>query len=209
MMPAACRQDPWSTPAFDPQRSLVQAYTRLILLPARADGSKMAVIARFGTRDVCLVEPWAANAPPEGAPLRVELYDRARGHAVESMACNDLQEAEAATSELIEDAREGAFGCPPARSDQVCADTSGRETIVLQPIPINTGSSDEAGVLALADGRLVALLVRLSGRLHGTQLAGSWFMEAGFGPCAPDGQRVFATLAAAEDWLRARLVEKE
>ena len=125
MMPAACQHDPWSTPAFDPQRSLVQAYTRLILLPARADGSKMAVIARFGTRDVCLVEPWAANAPPEGAPLRVELYDRARGHAVESVACNDLRAAEAAKSELMEGAREGAFGCSPARSDQPCADTSG------------------------------------------------------------------------------------
>ncbi|MCP1561362.1 UNVERIFIED_ORG: hypothetical protein M2438_000364 [Methylobacterium sp. SuP10 SLI 274] len=116
MMPAVCLRDPWSTRAFDPQRLLVQAYTRLILLPARADGSKMAVIARFGTREICLIETLAADAPPESVALRVELYDRARGHAVESMACNDLEEAEAATTELMKDAREAVFGCSPPSS---------------------------------------------------------------------------------------------
>ncbi|MCY1640823.1 hypothetical protein [Methylorubrum sp. SL192] len=105
---------------------MVQAYTRLILLPARADGSKMAVIARFGTRDICLIETLAADAPPESVALRVELYDRARGHAVESMACNDLEEAEAATTELMKDAREAVFGCLPPSSGQPCADAAGR-----------------------------------------------------------------------------------
>ena len=101
-MPAVCLRDPWSTRVFDPQRLLVQAYTRLILLPARADGSKMAVIAQFGTREICLIETLAADAPPESVALRVELYDRARGHAVESMACNDLEEAPFTSIDEIE-----------------------------------------------------------------------------------------------------------
>ncbi|MGW5840058.1 hypothetical protein ACWFZ6_18815 [Methylorubrum extorquens] len=126
MMPVVCLRDPWSTRAFDPQRLLVQAYTRLILLPARADGSKMAVIAQFGTREICLIETLAADAPPESVALRVELYDRARGHAVESMACNDLEEAEAATTELMKDAREADFGSSPPSSGQPCADAAGR-----------------------------------------------------------------------------------
>ncbi|MER2267943.1 hypothetical protein [Methylobacterium oxalidis] len=75
----------------------------------------------------------------------------------------------------------------------------------MQPIKIDTGSSDEAGVLALADGRLVGVLVCLSGSVHGADLRGSWFLEAGFGPCLPDRNRVFATLHAAEVWLRARI----
>ncbi|WP_336491814.1 hypothetical protein [Methylobacterium nigriterrae] len=78
----------------------------------------MAVIARFGTRDVCLIEILRADASTGSAPLRVELFDRARGHAVESVACNDLEAAEAATGELMDDAREGVLGNSPTRSER-------------------------------------------------------------------------------------------
>ena len=133
-MPAACQRNLWGRHAFDLHRLLVQTYTRLIMLPANEDGSKMAVLARFGTRDVCLVEPLATDPQPEGAPLRVELYDRARGHAVESITCSDLQEAEDAATVLMEDARAGALGWPPAHSDRERAETTGRETILLRSV---------------------------------------------------------------------------
>jgi hypothetical protein len=79
------------------------------------------------------------------------------------------------------------------------------QELSLRPVPVATGCTDEAGFLVLANGRLVAVLVRLSDELHGPELAGSWFVEAGFGPCSPGGERVFATLNAAEAWIKRQL----
>ncbi len=81
-----------------------------------------------------------------------------------------------------------------------------------RPILVNTSSPDENGRLILADGRLVAVLVRVAGlqgeqggaEPGGTGLSG-WQMEAGFGPCAVPVPPLFGTLAEAGDWVRTQL----
>jgi hypothetical protein len=82
------------------QRLLILAYTRLFLLPERADGSKLTTIASFGTYDVRIVElPFCTSASTP--PLRVELYDRANRQIIDSVGCHDLQDTGAATEALI------------------------------------------------------------------------------------------------------------
>jgi len=76
--------------------------------------------------------------------------------------------------------------------------------LLLRPVPVHTGSADEDGQLVLADGRLVAVLVRLGDAAH-AGLLGAWFLEAGFGPCAQVAPPVFSDLDAAQDWIRQRL----
>jgi hypothetical protein len=102
-MAVARRRSPWARTIPDLQRTLIQAYTRLIFMPVQSDGSRSAVLARSGTRDVCLVETVAPEAAPEDMLLRLELIDHAVGHAVESVTCNDLEEAEAAIGVLVTD----------------------------------------------------------------------------------------------------------
>ena len=77
-------------------------------------------------------------------------------------------------------------------------------TFVLQPTRVATGSADEEGQLVLADGRLVAVLVRLADATH-AGLVGSWFLEAGFGPCAASKAPTFASLEAAAGWVERQL----
>ena len=87
----------------DPQRLLILAYTRLFLLPERADGSKLTCIASFGSYDVRLIElPLGRSASVP--PLWVELYDRADGRAIDSVGCHDLQDAGMATEALVAEA---------------------------------------------------------------------------------------------------------
>ncbi len=74
-------------------------------------------------------------------------------------------------------------------------------TLLLQPVPVYTGSGDQDGQLVLADGRLVAVLVRLDDQSH-AGLIGAWFLEAGFGPCAHVVAPIFSDLDAAQDWIR-------
>lgn len=75
----------------------------------------------------------------------------------------------------------------------------------IQPVPLHTGSGDEDGGLVLADGRLVAVLVRLADRAHG-ELVGHWHLEAGFGPCAEAPPHpVFDSLDAAFAWVNGQL----
>ena len=76
--------------------------------------------------------------------------------------------------------------------------------LVLKPMKVATGESGE-GRLALLDGRLVAVLVRLSD-LHGEQ-AGWWFIEKGFGPLDRPLHPTFPDLADAEAWLKAELAD--
>ncbi|MCJ2135193.1 hypothetical protein MKK69_14220 [Methylobacterium sp. J-026] len=75
--------------------------------------------------------------------------------------------------------------------------------IVLQPISIDTGSPDRDGMLVIANGLLVAVLVRLAEPEHAN--VGSWSMEAGFG--RPQGLRVpaFPALEYATHRLRRHL----
>ncbi|WP_336489601.1 hypothetical protein [Methylobacterium nigriterrae] len=79
--------------------------------------------------------------------------------------------------------------------------------ITLQPVLIETQSRDTEGRLAFVDGKLVAVLVRLSEELHGADgLAGQWCVEAGFGACATDVLSVwFDSLEAARSWIAERI----
>ena len=76
--------------------------------------------------------------------------------------------------------------------------------LTLRPIQVNTGSRDTEGRLVLVDALLVAVLVRLDGEEHGSY-RGSWFLEAGFGPCHATAQDAFGTLRDAGNWIRAQL----
>jgi hypothetical protein len=73
----------------------------------------------------------------------------------------------------------------------------------MRPIPVHTGAADEEGRLVVANGRLVAVLVRLADQVH-TSLVGCWFLEAGFGPCA-GATPVFDSLEGAQNWIADRL----
>lgn len=76
-----------------------------------------------------------------------------------------------------------------------------RPVITRQHIRIATGSSDEDGFLLFADGRLVAIFVRLSDPSHG-EMRGRWFLECGFGDWySARVPEPFTTVDAAEQWL--------
>jgi len=79
-----------------------------------------------------------------------------------------------------------------------------------QPVPVNTGSADEQGCLVFVDGRLVALLVRLSDGAHDEpELWGRWFLEAGLGPCRMEPREVtFASCEQAQAWARERVATR-
>jgi len=70
----------------------------------------------------------------------------------------------------------------------------------LEPVLVQTGSDDEEGLLVFADGRLVAVLVRLSTQ-H--EEAGYWFLEAAFG--MRDRHRTFPDLEIAQKWISGEL----
>ncbi len=76
-----------------------------------------------------------------------------------------------------------------------------------RPILVNTASPDEKGCLVLADGCLVAVLVRVGGMgvEQGRNELFGWHMEAGFGPCAVPVPLLFDTLADAVGWMRMQL----
>lgn len=72
--------------------------------------------------------------------------------------------------------------------------------LVLQPIQVWISSSEREGRLAMAGGRLLALLVKLE---EDDGDAGKWFLEIGFGPAAARSM-MFDALPDAENWLRER-----
>ncbi len=76
-------------------------------------------------------------------------------------------------------------------------------TFTLQPVRIATGFQEE-GMLVFAEGRLVAVLVRLG---DDNQVApGAWYHETGFGRFmdGPD-HPIFPNLDDAQDWIAERL----
>ena len=73
--------------------------------------------------------------------------------------------------------------------------------VTWQPIRVETGTSEEDGRLVLADGKLVAVLVRLSDEYPQPDLHGQWFVEAGFGPIFQKHE-VFSTFEDAVAWIR-------
>ena len=76
--------------------------------------------------------------------------------------------------------------------------------VTLQPVPVMTGCDDREGCLVLADGQLVAVLVRLADDMHGAQ-RGGWFLEAGFGACRSVAPPLFGDLDEAQAWVRQKL----
>ncbi len=82
-------------------------------------------------------------------------------------------------------------------------------SLSLQPIPVLLKGRASEGRLALADGQLVAVLVLLDGDVDAVELKGSWFLEAGIGPCATITPPLFPDLSEAEHWIRKRLPEPE
>ena len=75
-------------------------------------------------------------------------------------------------------------------------------TLALQPVRVAIGSEEE-GMLAFFDERLVAVLVHLS---EDNEVApGQWFLEAGFGRVDGVEHPTFPDLDAAQDWIAERL----
>lgn len=83
-------------------------------------------------------------------------------------------------------------------------DPAHKPSLRLRPVEILTDSGDNDGRLVLTKGRLVAVLVQLADQAH-AELVGSWFLEAGFGPCGTVTAPVFKSLDEAQDWIAARL----
>lgn len=77
--------------------------------------------------------------------------------------------------------------------------------LTLQPVRIETGSPDEEGCLIFADGKLLAVLVRLSAQQG--DLIGRWYLEKGFGYLDGPAQPTFPDLEAAQSWVSARIPE--
>jgi hypothetical protein len=76
-------------------------------------------------------------------------------------------------------------------------------TLTLQPVRVATGGPDEEGCLVFSEGRLIAVLVRLSEE-HGER-SGEWFFEAGFGRLDGPAHPTFAAIEDAQDWIERRL----
>ena len=57
----------------------------------------------------------------------------------------------------------------------------------MRPIPVHTGAADEEGRLVVANGRLVAVLVRLADQVH-TSLVGCWSWKPGLAPARAQRQ---------------------
>ncbi|MCJ2114497.1 hypothetical protein MKK64_25360 [Methylobacterium sp. E-025] len=72
--------------------------------------------------------------------------------------------------------------------------------LVLQPILVDTSSPDREGRLVLANGLLIAVLVRLDTPEH--EVGPGWFVEAAFGRLVGISAPIFDTLEEATRWLR-------
>ncbi|WP_244537286.1 hypothetical protein [Methylobacterium pseudosasicola] len=75
--------------------------------------------------------------------------------------------------------------------------------VVLQSISIDTASPDHVGMLVIANGLLVAVLVRLDAPEH--ERRGAWYMEVRLGRLAKVRAPVFDTLEDATRWFRQHL----
>ncbi|MFE1598148.1 hypothetical protein [Methylobacterium sp. ID0610] len=73
-----------------------------------------------------------------------------------------------------------------------------------QAVRIATFTEPEDGLLLFANGRLVAIISQLRNSVS-DELAGRWFLEAGFGPCAHRAPEAFDTAGDAERWVRSCL----
>jgi hypothetical protein len=77
-------------------------------------------------------------------------------------------------------------------------------SVQLQPARVATLRRDgEQGLLVLAEGQLVAVLVQLS-EAYGED-TGKWHLEAAFGRVAHPSADIFADLDEAQAWIEDRL----
>ena len=78
-----------------------------------------------------------------------------------------------------------------------------RDRIVsLRPMTVCRSIADKHAALALVDGYLAAVLVRLDDEAH-REFRGKWFVEIGFGPFDVRPPPLFETLTAVEEWIAA------
>ena len=76
--------------------------------------------------------------------------------------------------------------------------------LTFQAVQVANGH-DEEGRLVFAEGRLIRVLVQLSG-LHEEQgVAGQWFLETGYSRGLSGEHPTFPDLSAAEEWIQQRL----
>jgi hypothetical protein len=78
--------------------------------------------------------------------------------------------------------------------------------VLMQPIRVDTDSSDQEGRLVLANGLLVGVLVRLDEAEH--ERAGQWFLEVGLGSLQGLNAPTFASLPEATRWVRRNLRDR-
>jgi hypothetical protein len=91
-------------PRDHPQLLLIQAYTRLFLIPERMDGSKQTTVATFGTYDVRLSELSPAARSSKTYPLWLELCESSSGRVIDSRGCQDLDDASGALDAFLAEA---------------------------------------------------------------------------------------------------------
>jgi hypothetical protein len=84
------------------EQRLVRAYTRLFLVPKGEDGSRRVSLKRFGDYDVLIVEHAQGECVPR---FWMELYAYDLDVALDSCACDDLEQATIAADGLIAQAR--------------------------------------------------------------------------------------------------------
>ena len=73
----------------------------------------------------------------------------------------------------------------------------------LQTVRVGNGSDEEGLLVFTDDQRLVAALTHLSERYE--DVAGDWYLEAGFGPMDGPTHPTFRDLEEAQGWIRKRL----
>jgi hypothetical protein len=93
----------------DPKRLVILAYTRLVLLHERPDGSKQAVIASFGAFEVRLTELPPAVPAARIYLLWIELCDCAQARVINAIGCRDLDDAGEAAEVFVAEAKTPAF----------------------------------------------------------------------------------------------------
>ena len=78
-------------------------------------------------------------------------------------------------------------------------------SLTLQPVRVETGSPDEEGCLVFSDGKLLAVLVRLSAQQG--DLAGRWYVEKGFGLLDAPAHPTFPDLESVQSWVSRKLAD--
>ena len=76
--------------------------------------------------------------------------------------------------------------------------------VTMQPIAVDTASPDRDGMLVIANGMLIGVLVRLEAPEH-ENLTGSWAVEAIFGGLQGLRPQPFDTPEEATRWFRHKM----